>query len=221
MSAGWRLIWFQCQPAVNAPVRDDSQMTPNMIIFPDQVLSRDWVCVIFLSPDKTYAGVLDHEKLFRTTIGKSLKCKSENLLLMSSQLQVKLVPMQMQAFSLPKGRYGKGDCSAWCKELQQPENGLMFRSRITWKSASSTLTFTLPFTSWLRGGVLGWLQQAGDPHHHRGRRGVSHHHRRVDLPVHQRPSQRGIRQPLSWSLIRVELKPYAALTYEDCRLYIL
>lgn len=69
------------------------------------------VSAMFLSPDKTYTGVLDHEKKFRTKIGKSLKCNSENLLLMSSQLKVKLVPLQMQAFSLPKGQYGKGDCS--------------------------------------------------------------------------------------------------------------
>ncbi|XP_075901700.1 lysosome-associated membrane glycoprotein 3 [Nelusetta ayraudi] len=57
--------------------------------------------------NKTYAGLLDHEKLFRTENGKSFKCKSDNLLLMSSQLQVKLVPMQMQAFTLPKGQFGK------------------------------------------------------------------------------------------------------------------
>lgn len=78
----------------------------------------------FLSSDKTYAGLLDHEKLFRTKIGRSLKCKSENLLLMSSKLQVKLVPMQMQAFSLPRGQYGKGDSSEWLKELQKPESRL-------------------------------------------------------------------------------------------------
>lgn len=72
------------------------------------------VCDMFLPPDKTYAGLLDHEKRFRTKIGKSFKCKSEELLLMSSQLQIKLVPMQMQAFSLPKGRYGKGDKPKIC-----------------------------------------------------------------------------------------------------------
>lgn len=90
----------------------------------DQVWSREWLCLPwFLSPDKTYAGLLDHEKLFRTENGKSFKCKSDNLLLMSSQLQVKLVPMQMQAFTLPKGQFGKGDCSEWRK---LPETCLIF-----------------------------------------------------------------------------------------------
>lgn len=72
---------------------------------------RVTVSAVFLSPDQTYVGLLDHEKLFRTGNGKSFKCKSANLLLMSSQLQVKLDLMQMQAFTLPKGQFGKGDCS--------------------------------------------------------------------------------------------------------------
>lgn len=50
-----------------------------------------------------------HDKLFTAASGKSFKCKSENLLLMSSQLRIKLVPLQIQAFTLPKGQYGKGD----------------------------------------------------------------------------------------------------------------
>lgn len=61
------------------------------------------------------------------------------------------------------------------------------------------------FPSRLRGGVLGWLQQAGDSHHHRGRGGVPHHHRHADLPLHQRPSQRGIRHPMSWPVERSRL----------------
>ncbi|XP_047443535.1 lysosome-associated membrane glycoprotein 3 [Mugil cephalus] len=57
--------------------------------------------------NKTYSGVMDHEKLFKTANGRSFNCKSESLLLMSSQLKIKLVPLQMQAFEVPKGQYGK------------------------------------------------------------------------------------------------------------------
>ncbi|XP_028260577.1 lysosome-associated membrane glycoprotein 3 [Parambassis ranga] len=57
--------------------------------------------------NKSYLGLLAHEKLFRTTNGQSFNCKSESLLLLSSQLSIKLVPLQMQAFSLRKGQYGK------------------------------------------------------------------------------------------------------------------
>ncbi|XP_068176341.1 lysosome-associated membrane glycoprotein 3 isoform X2 [Antennarius striatus] len=57
--------------------------------------------------NKTYSGLMTREKLFETPIGRSFKCKSENLLWISSELQVKLVPLQMQAFSLPIGEYGE------------------------------------------------------------------------------------------------------------------
>ncbi|TMS20438.1 Methylcrotonoyl-CoA carboxylase subunit alpha, mitochondrial [Larimichthys crocea] len=57
--------------------------------------------------NKNYSGVMDHEKLFKTANGQSFSCKSENLFLTSSQLWIKLVPLQMQAFSLSKGQYGK------------------------------------------------------------------------------------------------------------------
>ncbi|CAG5863283.1 lysosome-associated membrane glycoprotein 3 [Menidia menidia] len=57
--------------------------------------------------NKTYSGLLDHEKLFKTANGKSFKCQSEHLLLASSELRIKLYPLQMQAFSVPKGQYGK------------------------------------------------------------------------------------------------------------------
>lgn len=102
------------------------------------------VSAVLLSPDKTYAGLLDHEKMFRTKNGKSFKCKSDNLLLMSSQLQVKLVPMQMQAFTLPNGRFGKGDCGEWWMEL--PETCLMFAHVFLLKRQpplSVPLTFSL------------------------------------------------------------------------------
>ncbi|XP_045904536.1 lysosome-associated membrane glycoprotein 3 isoform X2 [Micropterus dolomieu] len=57
--------------------------------------------------NKTYSGLVDHEKLFTAANGQSFNCKSENLLLMSPALRIKLVPLQMQAFTLPKGQYGK------------------------------------------------------------------------------------------------------------------
>lgn len=56
--------------------------------------------------NKNYSGLLADEQLFKTANGQSFTCKSENLLLMSSELRIKLVPVQMQAFSLPQGQYG-------------------------------------------------------------------------------------------------------------------
>ncbi|XP_026200576.1 lysosome-associated membrane glycoprotein 3 isoform X2 [Anabas testudineus] len=57
--------------------------------------------------NKTYSGLLNHDKLFTTAEGKSFNCKSESLFLMSSQLKIKLVPLQMQAFTLTDGQFGK------------------------------------------------------------------------------------------------------------------
>uniref|UniRef100_UPI0037E96E0D lysosome-associated membrane glycoprotein 3 n=1 Tax=Semicossyphus pulcher TaxID=241346 RepID=UPI0037E96E0D len=57
--------------------------------------------------NKTYSGMMAHEKMFQTATGQSYKCVSANLLLMSTQLKVKLVPLQMQAFTLQKGTFGK------------------------------------------------------------------------------------------------------------------
>nr|XP_046247337.1 lysosome-associated membrane glycoprotein 3 [Scatophagus argus] len=57
--------------------------------------------------NKTYSGLLDHDKLFKAAEGQSFTCKSESLFLMSSELRIKLVPLKMQAFTLPKGQYGK------------------------------------------------------------------------------------------------------------------
>ncbi|KAF3835431.1 hypothetical protein F7725_027989 [Dissostichus mawsoni] len=59
--------------------------------------------------DKTYSGVLTNEKLFAAADGQSFKCKSENLLLTSPELRIRLVPLQIQAFTLLKGHYGKGE----------------------------------------------------------------------------------------------------------------
>ncbi|XP_070688938.1 lysosome-associated membrane glycoprotein 3 [Pempheris klunzingeri] len=57
--------------------------------------------------NKNYSGLVAHEKLFAAADGLSFTCKSESLLLTSSELQIKLVPLQVQAFTLPKGQYGK------------------------------------------------------------------------------------------------------------------
>nr|XP_019959691.1 PREDICTED: lysosome-associated membrane glycoprotein 3 [Paralichthys olivaceus] len=57
--------------------------------------------------NKTYSGLLDHDKLFQADNGRSFACKSESLLLMSSELKIKLVPLQFQAFTLTNGRFGK------------------------------------------------------------------------------------------------------------------
>ncbi|XP_029939344.1 lysosome-associated membrane glycoprotein 3 [Salarias fasciatus] len=56
--------------------------------------------------NKTYVGLLAQKKLFVTSDGQSFKCASETLLVLSPQLKIKLVPLQMQAFSLPRGAYG-------------------------------------------------------------------------------------------------------------------
>ncbi|XP_029002670.1 lysosome-associated membrane glycoprotein 3 [Betta splendens] len=58
-------------------------------------------------PNQTYSGLLDHQRLFTTKKGQSFTCQSENELSLSPQLKVKLVPLQMQAFSLPDGQFGK------------------------------------------------------------------------------------------------------------------
>ncbi|XP_060890529.1 lysosome-associated membrane glycoprotein 3 [Labrus mixtus] len=62
--------------------------------------------------NKTYSGVMAHEELFTTATGQSFKCNSETLFLMSSQLNIKLVPLQVQAFTLNKGEFGK-DVECW------------------------------------------------------------------------------------------------------------
>ncbi|XP_054459067.1 lysosome-associated membrane glycoprotein 3 isoform X2 [Anoplopoma fimbria] len=61
---------------------------------------------ILFFPDKTYSGSLADEKLFAAGNGQSFKCQSEQLLWTSSELRIKLVPLQMQAFTLPIGQYG-------------------------------------------------------------------------------------------------------------------
>ncbi|XP_029285979.1 lysosome-associated membrane glycoprotein 3 isoform X2 [Cottoperca gobio] len=57
--------------------------------------------------NKTYSGLLADQQLFAAAKGQSYYCKSENLLLTSPELRIKLVPLQMQAFTLPRGHYGE------------------------------------------------------------------------------------------------------------------
>ncbi|XP_056269789.1 lysosome-associated membrane glycoprotein 3 isoform X2 [Pseudoliparis swirei] len=56
--------------------------------------------------NKTYSGALAHEKLFAAGHGQSFKCQSEQLLWTSSELSIRLVPLQLQAFTLPEGPRG-------------------------------------------------------------------------------------------------------------------
>lgn len=65
--------------------------------------------LIFILSDKTYFGLLDHSKLFIAAHGGTFKCKSENVLLMSSEMKLRLVPLQIQAFTLPTGPHGNGE----------------------------------------------------------------------------------------------------------------
>ncbi|XP_077441319.1 lysosome-associated membrane glycoprotein 3 [Vanacampus margaritifer] len=56
--------------------------------------------------NKTFLGLVSHDKLFAASYGRSFRCKSAKVLLISSEMSIKLVPLQMQAFSVPDGRYG-------------------------------------------------------------------------------------------------------------------
>ncbi|XP_036443219.1 lysosome-associated membrane glycoprotein 3 [Colossoma macropomum] len=56
---------------------------------------------------KTYPGIMDHEKLFKTNTGKSFMCKSDTSLILADSLRLKLVSLQIQAFDLPNGAFGK------------------------------------------------------------------------------------------------------------------
>ncbi|XP_060796477.1 lysosome-associated membrane glycoprotein 3 isoform X2 [Neoarius graeffei] len=56
---------------------------------------------------KSYPGIMDHEKLFKTNKGQSFKCQSKTSLILADNLAIKLIPMQVQAFNLSKGSFGK------------------------------------------------------------------------------------------------------------------
>lgn len=57
---------------------------------------------------KNYPGVIEHEKLFPTVAGRSLKCYSQTEFHLSENLRVKIVSLQFQAFKLTNGKFGKG-----------------------------------------------------------------------------------------------------------------
>ncbi|XP_067271024.1 lysosome-associated membrane glycoprotein 3 [Pseudorasbora parva] len=56
---------------------------------------------------KSYSGIMDNEKLFKAKKGLSFQCMSETDLNLASSLRVKLVPLQIQAFDLDGGVFGK------------------------------------------------------------------------------------------------------------------
>ncbi|XP_017275921.2 lysosome-associated membrane glycoprotein 3 [Kryptolebias marmoratus] len=58
-------------------------------------------------PKRNYSGSMTHKELFKTANNQSFRCQSDYLLMVSSELRIKLVPLQMQAFSIPSGQYGK------------------------------------------------------------------------------------------------------------------
>ncbi|KAM9461927.1 lysosome-associated membrane glycoprotein 3-like [Clarias gariepinus] len=55
---------------------------------------------------KSYPGILDHDKLFKTTKGKSFKCQSKTRQL-SEDLTIKLTSLRVQAFDMPSATFGK------------------------------------------------------------------------------------------------------------------
>ncbi|KAM6921113.1 lysosome-associated membrane glycoprotein 3 [Xenentodon cancila] len=57
--------------------------------------------------NETYSGSVTQKKLFEAASGQSFKCRSELSIQLASLLSVKLVHLQMQAFSLPDGQYGE------------------------------------------------------------------------------------------------------------------
>nr|XP_061832319.1 lysosome-associated membrane glycoprotein 2-like [Nerophis lumbriciformis] len=57
--------------------------------------------------NKTYSGLVEHDRLFAASFGQSFGCKSANVLHTSSEMSLRLVPLQVQAFSVPGGRYGE------------------------------------------------------------------------------------------------------------------
>ncbi|XP_007576941.1 lysosome-associated membrane glycoprotein 3 isoform X1 [Poecilia formosa] len=60
-------------------------------------------------PNKTYSGILTNQTLFKAAKDKSFKCTSESLLSVSSELRIKLVRLQMQAFGVPDGKFREED----------------------------------------------------------------------------------------------------------------
>nr|XP_061791051.1 lysosome-associated membrane glycoprotein 3-like [Nerophis lumbriciformis] len=82
-------------------------------------LSPQPVCLA--CANKTYLGSVSPGKLFAASYGRSFRCKSANMLLASSEMSIKLVSLQMQAFSVPNGPYGEvEECLADYKKKTIP-----------------------------------------------------------------------------------------------------
>ncbi|XP_053179012.1 lysosome-associated membrane glycoprotein 3 [Scomber japonicus] len=69
--------------------------------------------------NKTYSGLITNDKLFAAGDGQSFKCSSVSLLSTSSELRIKLVGLQVQAFRVPTFLFGSVvDCwTDYYKEL--------------------------------------------------------------------------------------------------------
>ncbi|CAL8256614.1 unnamed protein product [Merluccius merluccius] len=56
---------------------------------------------------KTYLGELTNTSLFVAPYGQSYRCTAQSAFVLTQELQVKLVPLQTQAFKVPDGGYGQ------------------------------------------------------------------------------------------------------------------
>nr|XP_049588323.1 lysosome-associated membrane glycoprotein 2 [Syngnathus scovelli] len=59
--------------------------------------------------NKMYSGLVSRDKLFAEPNNQSFWCKSPTVLLISSEMSIKLVPLHMQAFGVPSGQYGQAN----------------------------------------------------------------------------------------------------------------
>lgn len=67
---------------------------------------------VLLFTGKIYSGVLSEDKLFKAAYGQSFRCHAGSEFAMADELRVKLVPLQVQAFTVPVGGYGQGERAA-------------------------------------------------------------------------------------------------------------
>ncbi|KAL2089730.1 hypothetical protein ACEWY4_014418 [Coilia grayii] len=61
---------------------------------------------------QSYPGIMEKEKLFKTTTGLCFKCKSELVVKMSPDFRLKMMAAQFQPFDLANGQFGK-DFECW------------------------------------------------------------------------------------------------------------
>lgn len=62
--------------------------------------------------NQSYPGIVDNEKLFKTTAGLCFKCKSELVFKMALNFRLKIDSAKFQPFDLAKGQFGK-DFECW------------------------------------------------------------------------------------------------------------